>query len=1406
MSEETPKKPWNASDNPWLERLPKEVPIPRKPRNDSPRRSAPPPVSPTAKSYSLRTTSKPKREEPPQPAPAVPHPLLKPLLKAIRDGATLPRGISRTLLTAAIPSEPTGATPLHLAAQFGNLDKFSDDLAPTAAMLVQDQRGETPIHHAVTFGMLNRVPVHLLTRENLAATDNNGISVVDAIASCGASHLLPPEMLYLTRHGALRAIQEKLEDAFCDAADFHQRFVAGLIPEREFAEIRSTFVRRWVEDHTDLSLDQEQADAVAEYGSHIQVTARAGSGKTRTLVARSLFQIKHCHIPASSILILAFNKKAVEEIRERLLEHLSEVDMPHVLTFHALAYRIVKPQENLVYDEGESKEGQVFSTTIQRIIDEEVRGGTLELKLRELMEARWNADLSRIIELGFNLPQEKFLAHRLNLSRTTMNGRRVNSEAHKHIGNSLLRLGLGYSYRHGIHRAAGTAYVPDFSHYHKEGNQRFLIEVIGEEREPPNAAEQAFWKSERSDNTHLIQFREAECQDPEVTLENVTKEFASRGVAASPMNDAELWKLLRDDAIRNFTKTVRGFISRCQKELISPDSLDRMLPDDDPELWTWGWISDLFGFRRVRVVNIKGLQVRFWRLCSGIYSRYRQLLAEQNQTDFDQLMLNAAGMIREGQTGFKSARGSGDIRQIRHLLIDEFQDFSHLFNELRKSIVLRTPEATFFCVGDDWQAINKFAGSNLRYFTGFSENFTPSVRKLITRNYRSCRAIVKTGNRVMHGLGEPSIPNSSEQGTIWRVEAGEYSNLTEAEETVLEELGENALVILRIASYCTSRGESVTILSRTSSFGTPEGMLSLDKWQDALRYYLLEKQRGMLEVSTTHGYKGKEADVIILLDPEGYPFVHPDSIFVTIFGDTFDSIVEDERRLFYVAVTRPKKTLFLLSDPSRYSQIQPYTIRFLEDAYPPAFDINRLKSNLLCGSRVVLRLTTLARFSENGGTYPIKDRLKEAEFKWKEETKSWSTFLEQGSINSPFECVEYLNAQPWIREADGVVATFAWADQQHRMHIVAGRVTLNGSPSKTAVHGTPWNGRTDSESPANRQNKMPLSGSMARPEPASLPSKSVTGTAGVFETRVVGMRYERRMIKASHLSAGNFVRLEREPGNIYDKNAIKVVTTEGFQIGYLSRHVATHLASGLDAWGGTSQAKVTSVRTQPPPHSLVSIQICFPLPPGVVIPQELDATAYLDDSPFRLPKHDLSGQNPPKMPTSASSALSEPVQTEPVPSPPSMTPPESGSPDLRSPFQFDRLSPSQRADLENLITPDLAPLLADLYLSAICPWPEIGYEALDSTGACTGSMLEVAWPNHKIGVQTPMTEVGSFLESGWVILPSANVSAIPLRSLFSPESDQMQPTGYSPSKNADPDNRFQHGPFFDHEPDDDIPF
>lgn len=495
---------------------------------------------------------------------------------------------------------------------------------------------------------------------------------------------------------------------------------------------------------------------------------------------------------------------------------------------------------------------------------------------------------------------------------------------------------------------------------------------------------------------------------------------------------------------------------------------------------------------------------------------------------------------------------------------------------------------------------------DLRFFTGFQDTFQPSGRKLITRNYRSCRRIVETGNQVMADQGEPSIPNSIENGHVLLVGSDAALNYSEAEEILVEELGEQAVPILRIVSASASRGQDVAILLRTGMIATPEGMLGLDRWQKRLREFLPEEHRKLLNVSTTHGYKGKESEVVILLAPECYPLVHPDAIFSTIFGDTIETLCADERRLFYVGVTRARKTLFLMPDLGPTSQ-ESTQIPFLAHSRISTFSVSNVASRLVCGGKVVVRLSNRPGCPMNGGTYPIRERLKSAGFKWSDETKIWSRILEQGSISSPFECAQYLQRQPWAKTADGIEASFAWEDQVHRICLGDPTITpcppATGDPDGPVPIGGQWKpipGWTrkaphlripvasirDTQSPQSPQ----------APSRSCVPQQPPLGTDYEFRTHVAGVTYENRAPAIRTLRVGDAVVLKRQPDNPKDANAIAVQTVDSRSLGFLPAALAVRLARSLDQMGGQHQATVTAMNPGEPNGSYLSLSIEFTIP------------------------------------------------------------------------------------------------------------------------------------------------------------------------------------------------------------------
>jgi DNA helicase-4 len=244
-------------------------------------------------------------------------------------------------------------------------------------------------------------------------------------------------------------------------------------------------------------------------------------------------------------------------------------------------------------------------------------------------------------------------------------------------------------------------------------------------------------------------------------------------------------------------------------------------------------------------------------------------------------------------------------------MIDEFQDFSEMFFELVDAIRSKNPAAKFFCVGDDWQAINGFAGSDLRFFNDFSRYFRDTSQSYLSSNYRSPMSVVELGNALMFGRGRAAKPARNDSGWIQLCKLDEFN--PSATEQARHDGDEITPALLRLVRSFLDRGLDVVMLSRRNGLpwyvnykkttgSAPNGIIG---FVEHIRSFLPEEERRHVTSSTTHRYKGLEKLGVIVLDAvkRSYPLIHPNWVFLRVFGDSIDSIEDEERRLFYVATT-----------------------------------------------------------------------------------------------------------------------------------------------------------------------------------------------------------------------------------------------------------------------------------------------------------------------------------------------------------------------------------------------------------------------------------------------------------------------------------------------------------------------
>ena len=278
-----------------------------------------------------------------------------------------------------------------------------------------------------------------------------------------------------------------------------------------------------------------------------------------------------------------------------------------------------------------------------------------------------------------------------------------------------------------------------------------------------------------------------------------------------------------------------------------------------------------------------------------VYKRYIEELANINQIDFTDAILQATDICR-----------SSHPVKYDYIIVDEFQDISvDRYNFLK---VLRegNPPAKLYCVGDDWQSIYRFSGSDMALFNQFSDYFGQTEINKIETTYR---------------FGEPLVSLSSQ--FIQRNEAQIKKNIHPFNPQVKTEL---QFCDYERRDYCNVIGQLVASIPLDKSVFLL-GRYSFDDYYLSFMYksvkegnrffYIIGDRK--IEFLTVHKSKGLEADYVIILqcnkDTYGFPsLVSDDPVLNYVLTKSDQYPYGEERRLFYVAITRAKVKTYILYD------------------------------------------------------------------------------------------------------------------------------------------------------------------------------------------------------------------------------------------------------------------------------------------------------------------------------------------------------------------------------------------------------------------------------------------------------------------------------------------------------------
>ncbi|ADQ69094.1 DNA/RNA helicase, superfamily I [Halogeometricum borinquense DSM 11551] len=645
----------------------------------------------------------------------------------------------------------------------------------------------------------------------------------------------------------------------------------------------------------DLSLNAEQELAVYRNDIHNQVIAGAGTGKTFSLSCRVKYLVEE-GVSEDDILAMTFTRKAATEMSDRLDEmfDISGVETSTLHSFGNRALNEIDPTLVQIEDQSRLREvGRLIRSLYQA--DQEFRK-----HYDEFLELYKEANLK-----DDDKERRDFLNSLRYKSDTTLRGEEVQSrfneekDAHTSVADLLFKHDISYHYRKYAAWAGNPkdqAYIPDFS----LPEHNIVIEYLPSE---PTRQRKRWYNQKRSrdevekifegtDQTLLIV--SGDQTDPSRVETVVKTQLEKLGVTfESPLRG----KALRDETYehnicwRDVESTFAEFVKKAKTNRINPeDQLDNLSESEDEELYHFSHAA-----------------TRLLQEYQSVYDRY-------NAYDFVDMIVMATDAIKSGEID--------NIAQFRHVMVDEFQDLNLVQIEFVQALLSRHDDARLFAVGDDWQSIYGFKGARPDYFIDFADHFSPAVETRLETNYRCPPSVVKAGNDLIknnEAKTDKTVTAHKSLETTPRVHLVPGSDDFQYRRNGIKKIVQLVKSSVRESDR---KPNDVMVLARNQS-GSPFIREISKRLRDA--DIPVGGENGV-EVTKAHQAKGKEAGHVIIANAaggmsDGFPPTERDRSLTQLVEIDTGSHMDEERRLFYVALTRAEERLDI---QSRVDQQSPF--------------------------------------------------------------------------------------------------------------------------------------------------------------------------------------------------------------------------------------------------------------------------------------------------------------------------------------------------------------------------------------------------------------------------------------------------------------------------------------------------
>ena len=626
----------------------------------------------------------------------------------------------------------------------------------------------------------------------------------------------------------------------------------------------------------------------------IRDSSSAGSGKTSSIVGKVKYLTEIKKINPQNILLISYTNKAAAELTERM-----GIAGLRGYTFHKLALDIIGQttgQKPSIYENTDALFVKIYHELLN---DKKFKKSVIEYFIDyQTPEKEWE---KRKNERRQQLSEQKEV--RLKATFPDMDGKTVyvRSEQEQKICFALSSLSVKFRYEepyeHPLVDEMHSQYKPDFSIYFEQGGEtkRIYLEHFGVDEHglvpiwfakdrgiTYEEANQKYndgitWKKAAHEKfgTKLLTTSSADFHYSDIR-EKLKTLLEKADVSIQEKTDAELYDMVLPPNSKHekaFIRLVVTFVTLIKSSCKSVDEVLRQTKNAGDERSTF-IIKNIF---------------------QPVYKRYIEELANINQIDFTDAILQATDICR-----------SSHPVKYDYIIVDEFQDISvDRYNFLK---VLRegNPPAKLYCVGDDWQSIYRFSGSDMALFNQFSDYFGQTEINKIETTYR---------------FGEPLVSLSSQ--FIQRNEAQIKKNIHPFNPQVKTEL---QFCDYERRDYCNVIGQLVASIPLDKSVFLL-GRYSFDDYYLSFMYksvkegnrffYIIGDRK--IEFLTVHKSKGLEADYVIILqcnkDTYGFPsLVSDDPVLNYVLTKSDQYPYGEERRLFYVAITRAKVKTYILYD------------------------------------------------------------------------------------------------------------------------------------------------------------------------------------------------------------------------------------------------------------------------------------------------------------------------------------------------------------------------------------------------------------------------------------------------------------------------------------------------------------